>query len=154
MKQNAEKARDAMRRWRSHHREDDRARKRDYYERNRERSKLAVRAYRRANPEVVRTVRTLRRARQLSAEGSYTTAEWLALVRRYGGVCGYCGEAGPLEPDHRVALALGGSNWIENIIPACRRCNTRKRTSTEAEFRARLAREFTPPDPGAAPPPA
>jgi hypothetical protein len=38
-------------------------------------------------------------------------------------------------------LARGGTNYIENILPACRRCNTRKRLLTEEEFRARLAAE-------------
>jgi 5-methylcytosine-specific restriction endonuclease McrA len=141
MKRNAERAREAMRRWRSSHRLADRANKREYYARNAERVKAAVVAYRRANPEIVRVVRTLRRARELGAAGSHTNAEWLALVARYGGRRGYCGAVGPLEPDHRVPLSRGGSNDIENIIPACRRCNTRKRTLTEDEFRARLAAE-------------
>jgi 5-methylcytosine-specific restriction endonuclease McrA len=135
------KARNAMRRWRLRHRERDRANKREYYARNTEHVKAAVVAYRRANPEIVRVVRTLRRAREVGALGSHTTAQWLALVAEYGGCCGYCGANGPLEPDHRVPLSRGGSNSIENIIPACRRCNTRKRTLTEAEFRARLAAE-------------
>lgn len=141
MKRNALKARAAMARWRAGHREKDRANKRDYYSRNRERTKAAVVAYRLANPEVVRVVRRLRRAREVLAEGSYTTAQWLDLVRLYEGRCGYCGDESVLEPDHRVPLSRGGSNWIDNIIPCCRPCNTRKRTATEDEFRARLARE-------------
>lgn len=141
MKRNASKARDAMRRWRAAHRGQDRANKRDYYARNRERSKAAVAAYRLANPEIVRVVHRLRRARKSAAPGTYTTAQWLELVGLYGGCCGYCGIAGTLEPDHRIPLARGGSNWIENIIPCCRSCNTRKRTATEDEFRARLLRE-------------
>ncbi|TMF81246.1 MAG: HNH endonuclease [Chloroflexi bacterium] len=141
IKRNAAKAREAMSRWRTAHREEDRANKRDYYARNRARSKAAVAAYRLANPEVVRVVRRLRRAREVAAAGVYTTAQWLDLVRVYDGRCGYCGLAVTLEPDHRVPLARGGSNWIENIIPCCRPCNTRKRTATEDEFRARLLRE-------------
>src|SRR2546427_13069642 len=40
IKRNAAKAREAMSRWRTAHREEDRANKRDYYARNRERSWL------------------------------------------------------------------------------------------------------------------
>jgi 5-methylcytosine-specific restriction endonuclease McrA len=40
-----------------------------------------------------------------------------------------------------VPLARGGTNWIENILPACRVCNARKHLLTEDEFRARLAAE-------------
>ena len=141
IRRNAAKAREAMSRWRATHREKDRENKRHYYARNRERSKAAVAAYRLANPEVVRVVRRLRRAREVAALGAFTTAQWLELVHLYDGRCGYCGIAATLEPDHRVPLSRGGSNWIENIIPCCRPCNTRKRTATEDEFRARLLRE-------------
>lgn len=48
---------------------------------------------------------------------------------------------GPLQVDHRIPLARGGSNSIDNILPACGRCNRRKHLMTEAEFRARLAAE-------------
>jgi|SRR5437867_1081246 len=98
IKRNAAKAREAMSRWRAAHREQDRASKRDYYARNRKRTKAAVVAYRLANPEVVRVVRRLRRAREVAALGAYTTTQWLDLVRLYGGCCGYCGIAATLEP--------------------------------------------------------
>ena len=90
----------------------------------------------------------LRRARLAGAGGKYTAREWADLVLRYEGRCAYCGAEGPLQPDHRVPLALGGSNLIDNIIPACGRCNRRKHVMSEAEFRTRLAR-----DGGADPPP-
>jgi 5-methylcytosine-specific restriction endonuclease McrA len=48
---------------------------------------------------------------------------------------------GPLQVDHRTPLARGGANMIDNILPACSRCNLKKRLMTEAEFRARLASE-------------
>ena len=40
-----------------------------------------------------------------------------------------------------LPLTRGGSNLIENLLPACRRCNRRKGTMTEEEFRAFLQRE-------------
>lgn len=40
-----------------------------------------------------------------------------------------------------MPLARGGSNSIDNILPACGRCNRRKHLMTEEEFRARLAAE-------------
>ena len=98
IKRNAAKAREAMSRWSAAHREQDRASKRDYYARNRKRTKAAVVAYRLANPEVVRVVRRLRRAREVAALGAYTTTQWLDLVRLYGGCCGYCGMRRRLNP--------------------------------------------------------
>jgi len=139
MRRNAEKARAAMQRWRQRHPEAHRAENAAYYARHAKRLKERIADYHRANPAVVRAKSQKHRALRLAAEGAFTTEEWKALVREYGSRCAYCGEDAPLEPDHRVALSRGGSNRIENILPACRRCNARKHALSEAEFRARLA---------------
>lgn len=145
MKRNAEKAREAMRRWRARNPELLRERRRKYRVAARQRDGAMLNAQRAAylasHPEVRRAKEQAYRARKLAAAGSFTGAEWLALVARWGNVCAYRGEPGPLEPDHRVPLARGGTSFINNILPACRGCNARKHTMTEEEFRARLAVE-------------
>ena len=141
MRRNPEKARAGMQRWRVNHPENHRAEGRAYYARNRERVNARIQAYHRANPDIVRAKSQRHRALRLDAAGSFTAREWKALVAFYGGRCAYCGEAGPVEADHRIPLSRGGTNAIENILPACRICNARKHRLTEAEFRARLAAE-------------
>jgi 5-methylcytosine-specific restriction endonuclease McrA len=141
LQRNPEKAREAVRRWRVAHPEEHSAKNRLYYARHREERLAHTALYHREHPEVVLAKWQNYRARKLAAEGSFTSAEWLALVDLYQGCCAYCGVAGPLEADHRIPLARGGSNAIENILPACRRCNARKHLLTEQEFRARLAAE-------------
>lgn len=145
MKRNAEKAREAMRRWRKAHPEKRNADRRLYYRRHRDQVLAQSAEYHREHPEVGRARWQNYRARRASAAGSFTPSEWLALVETYGGVCAYCGAAGPLEADHRIPLARGGTNDIANILPACRSCNARKHRLTEDEFRARLASEDSPP---------
>jgi 5-methylcytosine-specific restriction endonuclease McrA len=77
-----------------------------------------------------------RRARLLAAEGSYTVAEWKALLALYE-ACPKCGRAWddiPLPPgrktpitvDHIVAVSKQGPNSIENLQPLCYSCNSRK----------------------------
>jgi 5-methylcytosine-specific restriction endonuclease McrA len=141
IKRNAQKAREAMRRWRIAHPDEHNAKNRLYYARNRDTRLAHTTAYHREHPEVGRAKSQNYRARKLAALGSFTAAEWLALVEQYGGRCAYCGEHGPLQADHRIPLSRGGSNTIDNILPACRVCNTRKHKLTEAEFRARLESE-------------
>ncbi|MDP9276410.1 MAG: HNH endonuclease [Chloroflexota bacterium] len=141
MRRNPQQARDAMRRWRRRHPDKHNAAGRDYYARHKERLAPYFAAYIRAHRELRQAISARRRSRELAAEGDYTTEEWMALLKAHGFRCTYCGTDGPLEPDHRVPLARGGTNYIENILPACRRCNTRKRLLTEDEFRARLASE-------------
>jgi 5-methylcytosine-specific restriction endonuclease McrA len=148
LKRNAQKARDAVRRWRERNPDLNRERRRNYrraaYARDRAKINAQKAAYLASHPEVKRAKEQAYRARRIAAEGSFTGAEWLQLVLRYGNVCAYCGVSGPLEADHRVPLARGGSNFIDNILPACRSCNGRKHKMTEEEFRIRLAAECAP----------
>jgi 5-methylcytosine-specific restriction endonuclease McrA len=91
-------------------------------------------------PEKRRSYRQQRRALESGAQGSWTGAEWLALIELWGGRCAYCGrETRLLTVDHRIPLSRGGSNSIENILPSCHVCNARKRTRTEEEFRLLLS---------------
>jgi 5-methylcytosine-specific restriction endonuclease McrA len=138
MRRNPQKAREAMRRWRQRHPDQHNAEGRNYYARHRERLAPYFAAYIRAHRELRQAIGARRRSRELAAEGNYTSQEWIELLQRYGRRCAYCGAEGRLEPDHRVPLARGGTNFIENILPACHRCNARKRLLTENEFRARL----------------
>ncbi len=70
-----------------------------------------------------------RRARKRNAEGSFTTGEWESLKVQYGFVCPCCKKQEPevkLTVDHIIPLVKGGSNYIENIQPLCRLCNSIK----------------------------
>ena len=142
MRRHPEKARDAMRRWREAHRELSRERnreqKRALYARDPEGQKARIAAY---YSEHRQALRAKDHRRRRDAEGDLTAAEWTELVRRFGGVCGYSAAPGQLQADHRIPLCRGGTNFIENIIPACARCNQRKGSETETEFRERLAQE-------------
>src|ERR1035437_2924333 len=70
-----------------------------------------------------------RRARVLGAEGSHTFGEWRALLEDSGYACSYCGCTDkPLARDHVIPISRGGSNYISNIVPACKPCNSSKGT--------------------------
>jgi 5-methylcytosine-specific restriction endonuclease McrA len=87
------------------------------------------RRWTRSNPEKVQASRHRRRSRERGNGGSFTAREWEQLKARYGNVCLRCGRGEPevqLTPDHVVALAAGGSNYIDNIQPLCRSCNSSK----------------------------
>jgi len=60
-------------------------------------------------------------------------------IKKYGTLtCIYC-----LEPilfgvdtlEHKIPLSRGGLNLYENLAVACKRCNSRKRSKTEEEYR-------------------
>lgn len=81
------------------------------------------------------------RARRAGAPGSHTIAEWKSVLRHHKRLCVYCGgklTRTNVTKDHVVPLSRGGSHDIRNIVPACRRCNSRKHTMTGAEFVAHI----------------
>ncbi|HKY49926.1 MAG TPA: HNH endonuclease, partial [Candidatus Limnocylindria bacterium] len=143
MKRNPEKAREAMRRWRQRNPELRRERNRRYKRAARLRDPAKVNAqhaaYVAAHPQYKRAKDHAYRARKAAALGSFTGAQWLELLARCDNRCAYCGRAESRQADHRVPLARGGTNLIDNIVPACRGCNATKHTMTEEEFRARIA---------------
>ena len=121
----------------------DRERQRQEYADDPKKFNDYMKAWRAQNPEKARAYVRISgiKRRAAAADAHFTTDEWFALVEEYVGRCGYCGAQGPLEAEHRTPLCRGGSNTIENIIPACGHCNRRKYKRTEAEFHALLAQE-------------
>lgn len=64
---------------------------------------------------------------------------WYKLIKqvfeRDDYTCQYCGQiGGKLEADHIIAFSKGGSDKLENLITACRKCNRQKRDKTVEEF--------------------
>jgi 5-methylcytosine-specific restriction endonuclease McrA len=50
----------------------------------------------------------------------------VGLQRAWGG-CAYCGVVdAPLQRDCVLALSRGGRYTLDNVVPACRSCNTSK----------------------------
>ena len=72
-----------------------------------------------------------RRAKKMKVEGSHTQGEWELLKKQYGYICPACGRQEPsiiLTEDHIIPLSKGGSDYIENIQPLCKNCNSQKYT--------------------------
>ena len=57
----------------------------------------------------------------------HTEEEWEAKKEQYGHKCFYCNKVSKLTKDHVIPVSLGGSNGIDNIVPACWACNYKKR---------------------------
>lgn len=72
------------------------------------------------------------RARRCGAEGTFTPADIKSLLKTQHGVCLNCqamlikrGE-GKFHIDHIMPIALGGSNWPDNLQLLCPPCNLSK----------------------------
>jgi len=110
-----------------------RARVRDYYDTHKEERAAYSKQYAKDNPDIINERNMRRICRLKNVPGSHTAAEWQALKAYYDYRCAYCGRhesgCGRLHRDHVIPLArpdLNPTNDIDNILPACRTCNSRK----------------------------
>ena len=106
-----------------------------YYQKNREKIQKINKEWRNKNLKRVRELHIFykkrRRAMKANAEGTHTLGEWKLLKKQYGYRCPCCGKKEPkikLTEDHIIPLIKGGSDYIENIQPLCRSCNSIKYT--------------------------
>lgn len=70
-----------------------------------------------------------------------------ALDERDGGACVYCGrtaeESGAhLQLDHLTPRSAGGEDAPENLVTACRRCNSARQDLSLAEWAKKAAQEL------------
>lgn len=156
---NPEKANAATQKWREEHLDElsekarrdwqdptIRERKREWHRqwvaRNREKIRAKSLKWQRENPKKAKARNDRRRARLRGAPVSdFTIQEWRELLEEFDNMCAYCGDEGvPLEREHVVPLARGGSHTKANIVPACVPCNRTKSTLTGEEFLERLGR--------------
>ena len=150
---NRERMREHEAKWRAANREKRRAGAKTLYAKTKRRRASQIEKWREANPDKVKAARarhqssekrreTARRyrvthkdllhasyhrhqAKRRGNGGTHTGVERTALFTSYQGLCVYClGRA--TVADHVNPLSLGGRNDIDNLAPACARCNTSK----------------------------
>lgn len=70
-----------------------------------------------------------RRFLRKTAKGTYSLQEWKKLKAKHNYTCLMCGKTEPdvkLTIDHIIPLTKNGTNYISNIQPLCRSCNSKK----------------------------
>lgn len=78
------------------------------------------------NPDKIYASVERRRTKIAKADGDFSAKEWRDLKSLFGNICLWCGQRKPLTVDHVVPLSKGGTNWISNIQPLCKSCNSKK----------------------------
>lgn len=102
----------------------------------------AYRAWLERNPDKKKQYETVhnqrRRAQVLGNGGNHTGEQLEELFASYAGKCVYC-TSDATEVDHIVPISKGGTNDIENLVPACAPCNRRKFNGSLLTFMIRKA---------------
>lgn len=92
------------------------------------------RRYVKRNPERIAHLKARRYARERNAKGSHTLEEWKELKRKFNNKCAHCREEKKLTKDHIIPLSKGGTDYITNIQPLCRNCNSKKWANENPEL--------------------
>jgi len=107
-----------------------------YNAENSEAHVVAVNLWRHENPnKAIRNSRKYvitRRARKQNASGYFQYSAWLEKCSYHGWKCFYCPQVlteQTVTVDHRKPLSKSGSNWLANLVPACKSCNSRKQAN-------------------------
>lgn len=112
----------------------------EYYAANPEKCKAQHAKYRAANPEKCAAKDRNRRALKRDAEGKHTAADIRAIFTAQKGLCANCetkllkSGAKKYHVDHIMPLALGGSNWPNNLQCLCPTCNLSKSAKHPGEW--------------------
>lgn len=114
---------------------------RDYYKKNKEKVLERTSKYRQANKELhkkrvsswakrnrekLAVAYQKRKSKSMSLPSTLTTEQWNETKEYFNNRCAYCGKEKTLAQEHFIALSKGGGYTKENIIPACRNCNSSK----------------------------
>ena len=71
-----------------------------------------------------------REAIKKSLPATLTATQWEQIKLYFNNRCAYCGEERPLQQEHFIALTKKGEYSQNNIIPACKSCNSSKNNSS------------------------
>jgi 5-methylcytosine-specific restriction endonuclease McrA len=126
--ENRDKAAETSLIWRTKNRDKHRIKSSIYGKENRENRRAYEDNWRKENPEKVKSKSANRRSRKRNAEGHHTFAEIADIYTSQNGLCVYCNadlNTG-YHVDHIMPLALGGSNWPDNLQCLCPTCNVKK----------------------------
>jgi len=115
--------------------------KRRYYEKNIEEYKLESikwreehteyfreyhKNYRMENPDKWDVIVKRRKDRVDNLPYTLTEEQWEYIKNKFDNKCCYCGEDLPITHDHFIPVIKGGGYTLDNIVPACKRCNSKK----------------------------
>lgn len=101
----------------------------------------AHRRWKKRHPERMAFLKARRYARERGAIGSHTLTEWQEMKKRFKFSCAMCQMKKPLTQDHIIPLSKGGSDYIVNIQPLCRNCNSKKHNKLIYESPSLLVRD-------------
>lgn len=105
-------------------------RKREYRKNNLDVIRERNKKWRYLNPDKCRITKHNRRSKENSLESSFDIYDWHRCLDYFDNKCAYCGSSDKIQQEHFIAVKWGGEYTRNNMIPACKSCNSSKCDST------------------------
>lgn len=96
-------------------------------EEGKQRSRILQRKRYAENPEKYRNKLNEARAKKRNLRYDFTDSDWALSKKHFDDRCAYCGDESQLQREHFFSANSGGGYTKDNIIPACKSCNSSKR---------------------------
>lgn len=96
------------------------------YEEKKEQILAVARKWKVNNRDKVNIGKQRRRALIRNLPASFTDEHWKQCKDSFDNKCCYCGKRKVLSQDHFISVHNGGEYTINNIVPACKTCNSGK----------------------------
>lgn len=104
------------------------SRVKSYSEERKIHHRLYLRMWRSTNPEQSREHARRRRLLKQGVSPGHTLEEWERVLEHYNRQCVDCGTSENITKDHVIPLSRGGTDSIDNVVPRCGSCNSKKGT--------------------------
>jgi len=98
----------------------------EYRENHIEETNITHKKWRLNNPDKANVSGQKYRAKKRELPHTLTLEQWKTIKQKFNNKCAYCGKELPLAQEHFIALSKGGEFTTNNIICACRSCNSSK----------------------------
>lgn len=95
------------------------------------------------NPEKVKIYDNNKRAKRkyaiLNTPNKLTSYQWLKIIKKQNSKCFYCKKKTKHpQLEHKIPLSRGGTHDRKNVVASCSKCNYKKHTLTDKEFKKKI----------------
>ena len=108
--------------------------KKKWQEENKEKFRESKSRWRKEHRERCNTMNQKCLAKKRRLPSTLTIEQWEEIKQHFNNRCAYCGKELPLEQEHFIPLIKGGEYTANNIVCACRGCNSSKRSKDFKEW--------------------
>lgn len=98
----------------------------EYWQRYKDRHREQKSNWWKNNKEKSKIYSQKRRAKAKKLESTLTCEQWETIKNCFNNKCAYCGKELPLAQEHFIPVTKAGNYTLNNIIPACKSCNSSK----------------------------